>query len=263
MRNDISQKNCYEEFQTFFVILIILVKMDGRDEILANFQVASGIEDLSVAIEILESTDWSFEVALDLVTSQGNNPQQHQLERRVNIIDFVVHYKGRIINIQVADDEEIVVLKQRIENETSVNTEDQILDGLQPSKGPLNYIADDQKISELYLKTLNRIMLENRKDPTRNPCSSSTQGAYAPHSSDFKLLITVRKEGINGEETHTIHFRPGQTVHRVKVDISDVTDIPVSRQNWEGWPEHVYDNLTLEKSGIPREHKLCVSSIPK
>ena len=45
--------------------------MDGRDEILANFQVASGIEDLSVAIEILESTDWSFEVALDLVTSQA------------------------------------------------------------------------------------------------------------------------------------------------------------------------------------------------
>ena len=198
------------------------------------------------------------------MTSQGNiAQQQHQLERRINIIDFVVHYKGRIINIQAADDERIGVLKQRIKNETNVNRKDQILDGLHPSKGPLNSISNAQKISELYLKTVNRIYLKSKKEPAHNPHSSSTQEVYDPHNSDFKLLITVKKEGVNGEETHTIHFRPGQTVHRVMVDVSDVTDIPVSRQKWEGWPEHVYDNLTLEKSGIPREHKLCVSSTPR
>ena len=238
--------------------------MARRDEILANFQTASGIENVNFAIDILESTGWSFEDAVNLMVSQGNGPQPNPFHgaRRVNIIEFAVHYNGTIKNIRATDDERIWDLKQRIETETKVKIKDQVLEGLHPLRGPLHYINNEQKISELFLQTINPIYLKNADNPSlqRYPLTSDERNA---RHCDFKLLITARKSDSHADEQYTIHFRPDQTVHRVKVDISDVTDIPVSRQKWEGWPENVYDNLTLERSGIPREHRLYVSSTAK
>ena len=49
----------------------------------------------------------------------------------------------------------------------------------------------------------------------------------------------------------------------VKLDISNLTDIPVSRQKWVGWPEGISDDLTLAQIEIPRHHELFLSVLPR
>ena len=73
-----------------FLLILCIVKMDSREEILANFQVVSGIKNLCVAIEILESVEWSFSAALNLVSSQARITRQDQFPRKVNIIEFSI-----------------------------------------------------------------------------------------------------------------------------------------------------------------------------
>ncbi len=50
-----------------------------------------------------------------------------------------------------------------------------------------------------------------------------------------------------------------QTVLNIKLDLSNLTDIPVSKQVWRGWPENVNDQLSLVQLGIPREHNLYIN----
>ena len=37
-----------------------------------------------------------------------------------------------------------------------------------------------------------------------------------------------------------------------------LTNIPVSKQVWRGWPESIADELSLAQIGISRKHKLYV-----
>ena len=49
-----------------------------------------------------------------------------------------------------------------------------------------------------------------------------------------------------------------KTVLDIKIDISMLTNIPVSKQVWRGWPESIADELSLAQIGIPKKHKLFV-----
>lgn len=45
----------------------------------------------------------------------------------------------------------------------------------------------------------------------------------------------------------------------MKLDVSSVTNIAVSKQVWTGWPDNVNDDLSLAQLGIPTEHNLYVN----
>ena len=55
-----------------------------------------------------------------------------------------------------------------------------------------------------------------------------------------------------------ILFLATKTILDIKIDISMLTNISVSKQIWRGWPEHVADELSLAQIGIPKRHKLSV-----
>ena len=84
--------------------------------------------------------------------------------------------------------------------------------------------------------------------------------AHPAEEGDFKLTIT-RTDG--DRNTFTLNFRPTQSVLNVKLDLSNVTNIPVSRQKWIGWPEGISDELTLAQTGISRKHKFYLSEGPR
>ena len=63
--------------------------------------------------------------------------------------------------------------------------------------------------------------------------------------------------------TYTLNFRPTHTLLDVKLSLCNLTDIPVSRQKWIGWPDRVSDDLSLAQIGIPRHHKLYLSALPR
>ena len=49
-----------------------------------------------------------------------------------------------------------------------------------------------------------------------------------------------------------------KTVLDIKIDVSMLTNIPVSKQVWRGWPESIADELSLAQIGINKKHKLYV-----
>ena len=65
------------------------------------------------------------------------------------------------------------------------------------------------------------------------------------------------------KRTFNLNFRPTYSVLNVKLDVSQLSDIPVSRQKWTGWPEGITDDLTLAQIGIPRQHELQLSTLPR
>ena len=54
------------------------------------------------------------------------------------------------------------------------------------------------------------------------------------------------------------YFTATKTVLDIKIDVSMLTNIPVSKQVWRGWPESIADELSLAQIGISRKHKLYV-----
>ena len=79
---------------------------------------------------------------------------------------------------------------------------------------------------------------------------------------DFKIKLTVTKND-STKRTFNLNFRPTYSVLNVKLDVSQLSDIPISRQNWIGWPEGTTDDLTLAQIGIPRHHELQLSALPR
>ena len=53
-------------------------------------------------------------------------------------------------------------------------------------------------------------------------------------------------------------FLATKTILDIKIDISMLTNISVSKQIWRGWPESIADELSLAQIGIPKRHKLSV-----
>ncbi len=47
----------------------------------------------------------------------------------------------------------------------------------------------------------------------------------------------------------------------VKLDVSNLTEIPVSKQVWTGWPEGANDDLSLAQVGMEQEHHLTVDRV--
>ena len=79
---------------------------------------------------------------------------------------------------------------------------------------------------------------------------------------DFKIKLAVTKPD-STKRTFNLNFRPTTSVLNVKLDVSQLSDIPVSRQKWIGWPEGTTDDLTLAQIGIPRQHELHLSALQR
>ena len=79
----------------------------------------------------------------------------------------------------------------------------------------------------------------------------------------LRLLFNIQNKSDGARQTFNLNFRPTCTVLKVKQDASNLTDIPVSRQNWTGWPVGISDDLTLAQIDIPRHHEMQLSLLPR
>merc|ERR1712018_924525 len=71
---------------------------------------------------------------------------------------------------------------------------------------------------------------------------------------DFVLQITDESQN----RDYSLNFRPTKTILDIKIDVSMLTNIPVSKQIWKGWPDNIADELSLAQIGIPKKHKVSV-----
>ena len=85
----------------------------------------------------------------------------------------------------------------------------------------------------------------------------STKASAQPHGPPctcpkVKKNAQTHRDGIQ-------YFSATHSVLNVKLDVSSVTNIAVSKQVWTGWPDNVNDDLSLAQLGIPTEHNLYVN----
>jgi len=170
---------------------------------------------------------------------------------RTRLLELNIEYRDRMIHLKVPDTESIKVVKTLLQNETGVPPCQQELRGWKGNT-PFPY-TDRRLLSEMNLPKENFLFLLTPDIPP-----SLQNGDMEQTSSEdpmFKLTILDESH----DQTYNLNFPPSHTVLQVKTDVHAVTDIPVYRQRWEGWPENTVDHMTLDKTGIPREHILSVS----
>lgn len=294
--------------------------MASREEILANFQACTGIEDLEVAILQLEEANWNLTDAVNkaipseptpppptantssiATETQGPQifnpfrstenhrsssppitvddsptapappplrmgpsvsiaddffagPSSSSYQARTRMLEFNIQHNNRMIHLKVPDSEDVKTLKQLLQSETGYPPCQQELRGLKVNS--VFPMTDRRKLNELNLPKENFLYLvtPNSGDDDDEVTNGETDKPSDPESEDYTLEIfdeSTKKE-------YKLNFRPTKTVLDIKIDVSMLTNISVSKQIWKGWPEDVMDELSLVQTGIPKRHKLSL-----
>jgi len=297
--------------------------MTSREEILANFQACTGIEDLDVAIMQLEEANWNLTDAVNKAIPASNpeperpppapistasstpetptfnpfsssrssgSPQQRasppilvddsptapsvsfprpgvsmaddffagpsNYQARQRMLEFNIQHNNRMIQLKVPDTEDLKTLKQLLQSETGYPPCQQDLRGFKVNVFPM---SDHRKLSELNLPKENFLYLltptnsEEAEAMTTNGEPETPPGGE-DENADFVILVTDELQG----RDYNLNFRPTKTILDIKIDVSMLTNIPVSKQIWRGWPDNIADELSLAQIGIPKKHKVSV-----
>jgi len=91
--------------------------------------------------------------------------------------------------------------------------------------------------------------------------SQLTNGDEEHIPTDTNLRVTIVDD--YHDKTYNLNFPGSHTVLQVKRDVSTVTDIPVFRQSWTGWPDHTNDDLSLIQIGLATDITLRVTLVRK
>jgi len=310
----------------------------SREEILADFQACTGIEDLGIAIMHLEETNWVLVDAVNRAIPQDGgggvdpvagyagppdpvvvgplpsssppllqeqlqpipppSPPQHSAETlnqvdmggrmamgammgmmggsrggqalpgvsiasdflpmgnstRSRLLELNIEYRDRMIHLKVPDHESISTVKTLLQEKVGVPPCQQELRGW---KGNAVFpLTDRRLLQELNLPKENFLYLLTPEIPAQ-----MTNGDEEHIPTDISLRVTVIDD--YHDKTYNLNFPGSHTVHQVKRDVSTVTDIPVFRQSWTGWPEHTNDELSLIQIGLPTDSTLRVTLVRK
>ncbi|XP_026100359.1 FAS-associated factor 1-like [Carassius auratus] len=94
------------------------------------------------------------------------------------------------------------------------------------------------------------------------PSLSFTSAQPGSSEQNYLLIISHRE----AQRDYSLNFPASKTIQEVKRNISDLTNIPVRHQQWDGWPATASDDsITLAASGIsyPCHHlTVCRRSSP-
>jgi len=297
----------------------------SREEILADFQACTGIEDLGIAIMHLEEANWVLVDAVNRAMPQQDSgggiavdpsapdpviigpslpaagpsvqsvpeseilqpmpmpppspPQMINIDdsptiaprglhpgvsiasdfmplvtsTRSRLLELNVEYRDTMVHLKVPDHESIATVKTLLQEKTGIPPCQQELRGW---KGNAPFPATDRRLlSELNLPKENFLYLLTPEIPPILLNGENDQHIQA----DMQLKVTVIDE--HHDKTYNLNFPGSHTVEQVKRDVATVTDIPVFRQDWKGWPEGCNDELSLIQIGLESGTELRVNSV--
>ena len=157
-----------------------------------------------------------------------------------------------MIQLKVPDTEDLKTLKQLLQSETGFPPCQQDLRGFKVNVFPM---SDHRKLSELNLPKENFLYLLT---PTNSEEAAAAANGDPEDGEDENADFVLQVADELQQRDYSLNFRPTKTVLDIKIDVSMLTNIPVSKQVWKGWPEFVADELSLAQLGIPKKHKLSV-----
>ncbi|XP_020348211.1 FAS-associated factor 1-like [Oncorhynchus kisutch] len=271
-----------------------------REIILADFQACTGIDDIAEAITLLELNNWDLVAAINGVIPQENGilqsnlssvasqaniygtrsqaapaappaapavasssssafcpalPSRHIVERQPRMLNFRVEYRQRTVEVVIEEGSVVGEIKQILETELQVPVSKMQLKGWKSGD-----LSDSIVLQSLHLPKNNSLYVLT---PEITPTASTSQNSVLQESlnQNFLLVISHRE----AQRDYNLNFPGSRTIQEVKRNVSDLINIPVRHQQWEGWPASASDSMTLAASGIsyPCHHLgVCRRSSP-
>ncbi|XP_020780425.1 FAS-associated factor 1 [Boleophthalmus pectinirostris] len=185
-----------------------------------------------------------------------NVSSRHIVERQSRMLHFRVEYRQRSVELVVEEASTVGDIKQILESELGIPVSKMQLKGWKSGD-----VSDSTVLRSLHLPKNNSLYVLT---PDIAPAAStSTNSALQDSLNQNFLLVISHREA---QRDYSLNFPGSRTIQEVKRNISDLTNIPVRHQQWEGWPASASDDsMTLAVSGIsyPCHHlSVCRRSSP-
>ncbi|XP_012677293.1 FAS-associated factor 1 [Clupea harengus] len=183
-------------------------------------------------------------------------PARQIVERQPRMLHFRVDYRQRTVEVVLEDASAVGEIKQILETELHVPMAKMQLKGWKSGD-----VSDSTVLRSLHLPKNNSLYVLT---PDIAPSASTSQNSTLQESlnQNFLLVISHRE----AQRDYSLNFPASKTIQEVKRNISDLTNIPVRHQQWDGWPASASDDsMTLASSGIsyPCHHlTVCRRSSP-
>ncbi|KAM3876036.1 FAS-associated factor 1 [Diretmus argenteus] len=183
-------------------------------------------------------------------------PSRHIVERQPRMLNFRVEYRQRSIEVVLEEGSAVGEIKTILETELGVPVSKMQLKGWKSGD-----VSDSTVLRSLHLPKNNSLYVLT---PDIAPTASTSQDSAIQESlnQNFLLVISHRE----AQRDYSLNFPGSRTIQEVKRNVSDLTNIPVRHQQWEGWPPTATDDsMTLAVSGIsyPCHHlSVCRRSSP-
>ncbi|XP_076583133.1 FAS-associated factor 1 [Chaetodon auriga] len=181
---------------------------------------------------------------------------RHIIERQPRMLNFRVEYRQRTVELVLEEGSTVGEIKQILETELGVPVSKMQLKGWKSGD-----VSDSTVLRSLHLPKNNSLYVLT---PDIAPTASTSKNSALQESlnQNFLLVISHRE----AQRDYSLNFPGSRTIQEVKRNISDLTNIPVRHQQWEGWPVSASDDsMTLAVSGIsyPCHHlSVCRRSSP-
>lgn len=185
-----------------------------------------------------------------------NASSRHIVERQSRMLNFRVEYRQRNVELVVEEASTVGDIKQILESELAVPVSKMQLKGWKSGD-----VSDSTVLRSLHLPKNNSLYVLT---PDIAPTASTSKNSALQDSlnQNFLLVISHRE----AQRDYSLNFPGSRTIQEVKRNVSDLTNIPVRHQLWEGWPASASDDsMTLAVSGIsyPCHHlSVCRRSSP-
>ncbi|KAK3539993.1 hypothetical protein QTP70_019642 [Hemibagrus guttatus] len=194
-------------------------------------------------------------------------PSRQIVERQPRMLNFRVEYRTRSVDVVLEDTSTVGAIKTFLETELQVPVSKMQLKGWKSAD-----VSDSTVLRSLHLPKNNSLYVLT---PDIAPSASSSQSSVQQESLNQNYLLIVSHR--EAQREYSLNFPGSRTIqevgalvicghgekiliHKVKRNISDLTNIPVRHQQWDGWPASALDDsMTLASSGISYPcHRLTV-----
>merc|ERR1719495_2105651 len=173
---------------------------------------------------------------------------------RSRLLELNVEYRDRMINLKVPDNQTIQVVKDLLQAETNIPPCQQRIRGW---TGNSPFPPTDRRLlSELNLPKENFLFLFAPEFVSQPDPAPDTQKEEEEKEEQIILNIT----NLVDNKTYNLTFPASQLVGAVRRDVATVTNIPVFRQQWTGWPDSTHEDLSLAQCGVGSNSNFTVTS---
>ncbi|KAJ8279642.1 hypothetical protein COCON_G00067080 [Conger conger] len=168
-------------------------------------------------------------------------PSRHIIERQPRMLNFRVEYRQRSVEVVLEEASTVAEMKQILETELQVPVSKMQLKGWKSGD-----VSDSTVLRSLHLPKNNSLYVLT---PDIAPAASTSQNSALQESLNQNYLLVISHR--EAQRDYSLNFPGSRTIQEVKRNISDLTNIPVRHQQWEGWPASASDDsVTLAASGI-------------